>query len=99
VVEVDMDLTSLTINLPERGNTSSEEKLKEEFKNAATAVTRLYKTVSNNESQLRREGYLQAVEDMLELLDEDPKIDIYEWLLQKRAGEDDVQLGKRRRNH
>lgn len=101
-IALTMDLTSLNSNLPNEGDKSSEEKLKEEFKNAATAVTKLYKTVSNHETQLKKEGYDQAIEEMLQLLDDDPKIDIYEWLLTKRNSsnnDESIQLGKRRRNN
>ncbi|ODQ54941.1 hypothetical protein SAICODRAFT_29161 [Saitoella complicata NRRL Y-17804] len=71
-------LSSLTSTLPSRrrtntsnGNNATHDlDAHEAFKHAALSVTKLYKAAAAEAQISRQEGYLDAVEDMLKLLDE-----------------------------
>lgn len=61
--------------------------LSQEFKLAANAVTKLYRVANERNSLLRHHGYLNCVEDILNMLQQDPATsvdDIRIWCLKQK---------------
>lgn len=87
-------LNSLGSSLPpERSPTdqaieSLSGELSQEFKIAANAVTKLYRVANERNSLLKHRGYLQCVEDLLAMLQQEPGLsveDIHLWCLKQRG--------------
>lgn len=87
-------LNSLGSSLPpERSPTdqvieSLNGELSQEFKIAANAVTKLYRVANERNSLLKHGGYLQCVEDLLDMLEREPGLsveDIHLWCLKQKG--------------
>lgn len=65
------------------GNTTDAKPAKTEFANAARAVASLYRLGSNSNVLLMHKGYLECLDDLLEVISNDE--DIENWVLTKRA--------------
>ncbi|KAK9446530.1 uncharacterized protein V1518DRAFT_423730 [Limtongia smithiae] len=88
-----MDLSSLSSTLP-RGSTAplpqpassppavDEELLPASFRDAAVAVTKLYRAANNDILRARERGYLAAIDDLLAVITSGQ--DVYEWALAKK---------------
>ncbi|QLL34583.1 hypothetical protein HG536_0G04450 [Torulaspora globosa] len=86
-------LNSLHSSLPpERSPTdqaieSLNGELSQEFKIAANAVTKLYRVANERNSLLKHRGYLQCVENLLAMLEQEPGLsaeDIHLWCIKQR---------------
>ncbi|QLQ82654.1 hypothetical protein HG537_0H04170 [Torulaspora globosa] len=86
-------LNSLHSSLPpERSPTdqtieSLNKELSQEFKIAANAVTKLYRVANERNSLLKHHGYLQCVENLLSMLQQEPGLsveDIHLWCIKQR---------------
>lgn len=64
-------------------NTSSKDKLKGEFANAAKSVASLYRLTHTSSSLLQHKGYLQCLDDLLNIIAQDG--DVENWALTRRA--------------
>ncbi|ODV62242.1 uncharacterized protein ASCRUDRAFT_74667 [Ascoidea rubescens DSM 1968] len=92
-----MDLSKLSSNLPPSVPVTKESfdkldaKLINEFKNAAKSVATLYRLSNSNSSLLRFKGYLECIDDLLNLIKlhkinhSENELDIENWCLTKKA--------------
>jgi hypothetical protein len=81
-------LSSLSSGLPRRATIQQElqdldTNLICEFKSAASAVTKLFKLAGAKTSLARDQGYIDALQDLLDALDEDATLDAKSWALQR----------------
>jgi hypothetical protein len=82
------NLSSLKSGLPRasaiRGLADIDTNLITEFKTAANAVTKLFKLSGEKAVVGRNQGYIDAIEDLLDALERDPGMNVLEWALQKQ---------------
>jgi hypothetical protein len=82
------NLSSLSSGLPVRASAQHEladleTRLMAEFKTAASAVTKLFKLSGAKTALSHDQGYADALQDLLDALDEDPTLDARSWAIQK----------------
>lgn len=82
------NLSSLKSGLPResaiRELADLDNSLIKEFKTAANAVTKLFKLSGAKTMVGRTQGYIDAIEDLLDALEKDPNMNVLEWALQKQ---------------
>lgn len=64
-------MRSLNTSLPKTPRKQPPEQLLSAFKAAALSVTNLYKTAASDQDQARRQGYQEALEELLQFLDKE----------------------------
>ncbi|ANB14321.1 hypothetical protein AWJ20_5286 [Sugiyamaella lignohabitans] len=82
------NMASLSSGLPRRATTQQElqdldTNLISEFKTAASAVTKLFKLAGAKTELSRRQGYVDALQDLLTALEEDPSLNPQSWALDR----------------
>lgn len=82
------NLSSLKRGLPRDSTISGvadlDASLINEFRTAANAVTKLFKLSGAKAVAGRDQGYIDAIEDLLDALEGDPSLNVLEWALQKQ---------------
>uniref|UniRef100_A0A060TCC6 ARAD1D38434p n=1 Tax=Blastobotrys adeninivorans TaxID=409370 RepID=A0A060TCC6_BLAAD len=77
------NLSSLGSGLPKKKRTDVDGAIVSEFKAAATAVTKLFKLSGEKAVVASDRGYLRALEDVLDAL-QDPQVNIEQWIKERK---------------